>query len=183
MEDALSLVPEITAEDLVLRPLRRSDTGLIELYGSDERVARMTTSIPHPLPPGTTEAYVTRAMSATDDEVIWAMDASSVGGAELKGVISLKRMETPSNGGTQSEIGYWVAPAWWNTGLASSAVQALVNANPLNDTTFFGSVFQDNPASARVLTNAGFAYVGDAESFSVARNAKVATWTYVRKLI
>lgn len=182
MEDALNLVPEIAVDGLVLRPLRRSDAGLIELYGSDERVARMTTSIPHPLPPGTTEAFVTRAINAAGDEFVWAMDDSSMGGAELKGVISLKRMDPQPKTGTQSEIGYWVAPAWWNTGLASMAVQALVSANPLNDMTIFGSVFQDNPASARVLTNAGFAYVGDAESFSVARNAKVATWTYVRKL-
>ena len=29
-----------------LRPLRRSDMGLIELYWSDARVAHMTTSIP-----------------------------------------------------------------------------------------------------------------------------------------
>ena len=182
MEDVLNLVPEIVLEDLVLRPLRRSDAGLIELYGSDERVARMTTSIPHPLPPGMTEAFVTRAMSSTGEERIWAMDASRFGGAELKGIISLERMEPGPQGGAQSEIGYWVAPAWWNTGVASTAVQGLVAANPLNDTAIFGSVFQDNPASARVLTNAGFAYVGDAESFSVARNAKVATWTYVRKL-
>jgi RimJ/RimL family protein N-acetyltransferase len=182
MEDALTLVPEIAGDGFVLRPLRRSDAGLIELYGSDERVARMTTSIPHPLPPGTTEAFVTRAMSSTGDELVWAMDASAAGGAELKGLISLKRMEPGAKGGSQSEIGYWVAPAWWNTGLASAAVQALVDANPLGNDALFGSVFQDNPASARVLTNAGFAYVGDAESFSVARNAKVATWTYVRKL-
>jgi hypothetical protein len=33
-----------------------------------------------------------------------------------------------------------------------------------------------------VLTNAGFDYIGDAEAFSVARNAKVPTWTYVRKM-
>ena len=182
MEDALTLVPEIAGDGLVLRPLRRSDAGMIELYGSDERVARMTTSIPHPLPPGTTEVFVARAMGATGDELIWAMDSAAIGGADLKGIISLKRMEPGTKGGSQSEIGYWVAPAWWNTGVASAAVNALVSANPLNDDAIFGSVFQDNPASARVLTNAGFAYVGDAESFSVARNAKVATWTYVRKL-
>ena len=46
----------------------------------------------------------------------------------------------------------------------------------------FASVFQDNPASARVLTNCGFEYLGDAESFSVARGATVPTWTYSRKL-
>ena len=31
-------------------------------------------------------------------------------------------------------------------------------------------------------TNNGFQYLGDAESFSVARNAKVATWTYSLKM-
>jgi RimJ/RimL family protein N-acetyltransferase len=82
----------------------------------------------------------------------------------------------------QSEIGYWVAPTMWGTGLASEAVKALVAANPLMNDTIFASVFQDNPGSARVLTNAKFAYLGDAEAFSVARNAKVPTWTYLRKL-
>jgi hypothetical protein len=33
-----------------------------------------------------------------------------------------------------------------------------------------------------VLTNAGFDYLGDAEAFSVARGAKVATWTYLKRL-
>ncbi len=46
----------------------------------------------------------------------------------------------------------------------------------------FAEAFQDNPQSARVLTNAGFQYLGDAESFSVARNARVPTWTYVKRL-
>ncbi len=48
--------------------------------------------------------------------------------------------------------------------------------------TIFAEVFQDNPGSARVLTNCGFEYIGDAESFSVARNARVPTWTYLKKL-
>jgi RimJ/RimL family protein N-acetyltransferase len=82
----------------------------------------------------------------------------------------------------QSEVGFWVAPQMWNTGIASDAVRALVAANPLNDRTYFAEVFQDNPGSARVLTNCGFEYLGDAETFSVARNARVPTWTYIRKM-
>lgn len=52
----------IDAGRFVLRPLRKSDEGLIAHYVSDERVARMTSAIPHPLPPGAIEAFVTRAM-------------------------------------------------------------------------------------------------------------------------
>ena len=93
------------------------------------------------------------------------------------GLISLQRMDR-----NQSEVGYWVAPPFWNTGLASEAVEALVTANPLDNATMFASVFQDNPASARVLMHCGFEYIGDAESFSVARNATVKTWTYLKRM-
>ncbi len=82
----------------------------------------------------------------------------------------------------QSEVAFWVAPAFWNLGIASEAVQALVAANPQKNSTMFAEAFQDNPGSARVLTNAGFQYLGDAESFSVARGAMVPTWTYIHKL-
>ena len=169
--------PVVETERFDLRPLRRSDMGLIELYGSDKRVARMTTSIPHPLPPGAAEAFVLRAMQEDREEDVWAMDGTKSGGSELMGLISLERMDR-----NQSEVGYWVAPVFWNTGLASDAVQALVEANPLNNSTMFASVFQDNPASAKVLTHCGFEYLGDAESFSVARDANIPTWTYSRKL-
>lgn len=166
----------IAADRFVLRPLRPSDAGLLTLYASDRRVAEGTTSIPHPLPPGASEAFIARAMAEDPEEVVWVMDSSGVGGSEMLGVISLEKMDR-----NQSEVGYWVAPAFWNAGFASEAVTALVRANPLGNETIFAAVFQDNPVSARVLTNAGFDYLGDAEAFSVARNAKVPTWTYIKK--
>ena len=169
--------PVIETERFDLRPLRRSDQGLIELYASDKRIATMTTSIPHPLPPGSTEAFVARGMADNRDEDIWAMDATKSGGAEVMGLIALKRMDR-----NQSEIGYWVAPAFWNGGIATEAVQAMLDANPHQSDRIFASVFQDNPGSARVLTNSGFDYLGDAEAFCVARNATVPTWTYTKKM-
>lgn len=160
-----------------LRPLRRSDQGMIDLHSGDKRVARMTTSVPHPLPPGSTEAMILRAMADDRDEDIWAMDGVKQGRSEVMGLISLHKMDR-----NQSEVSYWVAPPYWNTGLASEAVQALVEANPMENKTMFASVFQDNPASARVLTHCGFEYLGDAESYCVARDTSVPTWTYSRKL-
>lgn len=171
----------IDSERFALRPPQPSDVGLLEHYTSDKRVAEETRSIPHPLAPGVAEAFVRRAMDADRIEDVWIMDGAGHGedlrGHEVLGVISLTRMDR-----NQSQLGYWVAPPFWNTGLASEAVQALIAANPLGDDTFFAEVFQDNPNSARVLTNAGFEYVGDAEAFSVARGTSVPTWTYVRKM-
>ena len=93
------------------------------------------------------------------------------------GLISLARVDVG-----RSEIAYWVAPAYWNTGVASAAVEAVLAANPHEAQAIFASVFQDNAASARVLTNCGFQYLGDAESYSVARGANVPTWTYSKKM-
>ncbi|MGO4916798.1 GNAT family N-acetyltransferase [Pseudogemmobacter sp. W21_MBD1_M6] len=169
--------PVIETERFTLRLLRKSDVGLMQMYTADKRVAQATRSIPHPLPPGATEAFIARSMSEGRTEDIWAMDGSKQGHAEVLGVIGLQRMDRD-----QSEVGYWVAPAFWNTGFASEAVKALLDANPQQRKTIFAAVFQDNPVSARVLTNAGFEYLGDAEAFSVARNATVPTWTYLRKL-
>lgn len=184
MLDKIAALPEgaIAAGRFILRPVRRSDAGLFALYAGDRRVAEATQSIPHPLPPGAAEAFVTRAMQVGGDEDVWVMDGAASGLAEVLGVISLKRMDETKWDRGQSEIGYWVAPAFWNTGFASEALRALIAANPQKNRTIFAEVFQDNPGSARVLTNAGFQYLGDAETFSVARNARVPTWTYLRKL-
>ncbi|MBM7067611.1 GNAT family N-acetyltransferase [Actibacterium sp. 188UL27-1] len=178
--DTLTKQPVIVAARVTLRPLRASDKGLLEMYAGDKRVASFTRSIPHPLPPGAAEALIRKATADDRVEDIWAMDGSDAGLGELVGLIALERMEAGKR--RQSEIAYWVAPAMWNSGLASEALGALVQANPQECDTIFGEVFQDNPGSARVLTNAGFEYLGDAEAYCVARGGKVQTWTYLKKL-
>ncbi|MBT8409436.1 MAG: GNAT family N-acetyltransferase [Alphaproteobacteria bacterium] len=160
---------------MTLRPVRRSDAGLLEHYIADERVARGTRTFPHPLPPGAIEAFITRAQDENRREDVWVLDGSAHGHAEVVGILGLTALDRD-----QSQISYLVAPAFWNTGFASEAVGAVIEANPHGFQTLFAEVFQDNPASARVLTNAGFEYIGDAEAFSVARGATVPTWTYLR---
>ena len=167
--------PEIPAGRFLLRPLRRSDEGLIQHYTADRRLAQGTRAIPHPLPPGAAAAYVARASAPDRVEDVWAIDGTESGLGELVGVVSLTRLED-----AQSELGFWIGAGFWNTGFATEAVQALVAANPHSARTLFAEAFQDNPSSAKVLTNAGFSYLGDAESWSVARDARVPTWTYLR---
>lgn len=176
MHDDVADQPVIVAGRFTLRPLDVADTGMLTLYAGDERVARGTRSIPHPLPPGAVEAYIDRARAPGREEDVWVLDGGEKR-HEVLGVISLRRMDR-----NQSQLGYWVAPALWNSGLASEAVGAMVAANPLGNETLFAEVFQDNPASARVLTNAGFQYIGEAEAHSIARAANVPTWTYIRRM-
>lgn len=176
--EQISLRPVIEAGRFQLRPIRVADAGLVGLYTADRRLAEGTRSIPHPLPAGAADAYVARVLSVLSAEDVWVMDGAGLGWAEVLGVVSLTRMDRD-----QSEIGFWVAPEFWNSGFASEAVNALVATNPHAARTLFAEVFQDNPGSARVLANAGFDYLGDAEAWSVARGAKVMTWTYLRKMV
>jgi RimJ/RimL family protein N-acetyltransferase len=169
--------PIIQAERFVLRPVRPSDLGALVLSASDKRVAEASRSIPHPLPQGVTEAFIERAMAEDRNEDVWVMDSLNEDQDDVLGVITLNALDRG-----QSQLGYWVAPGFWNAGIASEAVCALIEANPQANSTIFAEVFQDNPASARVLTHAGFEYIGDAESHSVARGANVPTWTYIRKM-
>ena len=167
----------ITADRFVLRQLRPSDAGLLHMYLGDIRVASMTRVIPHPVPPHYVSNMIERAMARDRTEDYWAIDGSANGHAEVMGVMKLTPLDR-----NQSEIRYWVAPAFWNTGIASEAVAAMLKANPQGACAIYAEVFQDNPMSARVLTNAGFAYLGDAETFCVARGRVVPTWTYARKM-
>ncbi len=161
------MVDTVKTERLVLRPLRASDAGPITLYASDERVARMTISIPHPFPPGTAEAFIEGSHSGRRGEDVWAIDATASGGEELIGVIGYQ----PGPG----ELGYWVGPPYWNAGYATEAVLALVahlfEARALE--RIDAHVFADNAASATVLTKAGFHALGRADAFSIARGEVV----------
>lgn len=177
MIDTVTTQTTIAAERFVLRPPRRSDAGLIAHYCGDPRVANASLNVPHPFPPGAAEALVDRALNPDRVEDIWILDGSGQGGGEVMGAVAMAALERE-----QSEITYWVAPAYWKTGFATEAVKALVGSNPHGARHIFAAVFQDHPGTARVLTNSGFDYLGDAEAFCLARKVVLPTWTYTLKL-
>ncbi len=167
-------VETISTERLVLRPLRPSDAGPMSLYAGDVRVARMTTRLPHPYPPGAAEAFIESVRSGRLNEKVWAIDATPSDGAEFLGVIGLTKKEIP-------EFGYWVGPPFWNTGYASEAVAGVVRHTFTHSDTarIAASVFEDNDASARVLERNGFGVNGTHEVHSVARDGLVRARRFV----
>lgn len=170
---------EIATARLRLRRLRPRDAGLIGLYASDPRVARMTAVIPHPYPPGLAESFIERDLTGRGGMLTWGLDAGEDDGNGLIGLISLR----PCAEG-EAEIGYWVGYAFWGTGYAGEAVESISAwASSNGYVALSAEVFQDNPASIRVLTRAGFAYEGDGEVHSVSRNGMVPTFRYRRPLI
>lgn len=165
------------ADRFIMRPPQMPDAGLLAYFLADPRVAQSSRDIPHPYPPGAAEALVARSLSPERTEDVWVMDGTAAGLGEVLGLVTLAPLERE-----QSEIRYWVAPAFWKTGIATAAVASVVAANPHYSRTLFAAVFQDEPGSARVLTNCGFDYLGDAEAYCLARAAVLPTWTYILKL-
>ena len=160
-------VPTIRTERLLLRPPRPADAGAIAHYVADPRVAMMTTSIPHPYPPGAAEAWLESLAAGRVAEDVWVIDASPIAWSEMVGIISFRP--------EQAEIGYWVGVPFQGTGFASEAVGALVahlfatRALP----RITASVMVENDASLRVLQKVGFVRVGEQSLYSVARGAAV----------
>ncbi|MEM1266175.1 MAG: GNAT family N-acetyltransferase [Pseudomonadota bacterium] len=155
-------------ERLTLRPLRHADAGLIELYAGNARVARMTSSIPHPYPPGSAAAFIEKTLRS--GALTWAIDHNGSSEGQIIGVIGLRE---------DTEIGYWLGEPFWSTGFATEAVDAVIGeARRRGLPELRARVFQDNPASARVLTKVGFAYEAAGEVYSAARAAVVPDWRY-----
>jgi RimJ/RimL family protein N-acetyltransferase len=174
MSDAHTRQPELPTARLRLRPLRPSDAGLVALYCSHPEVARMTTSIPHPYPPGLAEGYVERVLAGRSGRTVWALDTADEGRNGLVGLISLK----PGPDGA-AEIGYWVAPAFWGAGYGSEALEAVVaRAREEGHGALIAQAFQDNLAAVKVLTRARFAFEGEGSIYSVARADMVPTFRY-----
>ena len=67
----------------------------------------------------------------------------------------------------------------WSTGFATEAVGRIVAwARGQDRGPLHAEVFQDNAASAKVLTKTGFAYIGQGRRYCTARQAEVDTWRY-----
>lgn len=167
---------------ILLRRAMASDIDFLMRYAGDRRVAEATRSIPHPLSIDDAATFLKRASQNNTAESIWIIDGSDSALSDVLGVINLKRMDEDRFNRDQSEVSFWVAPEFWNLGVASCALRVLLSANPHASKAVFAEVFQDNLKSAHVLTNAGFKYLGEAESFCTARQANIPTWTYIRKL-
>lgn len=183
MSETILQPVDIATERLRLRRFRPSDVALIELMASDRRVAWMTERIPHPYPPGLAASFVDRVAAGARDEIGWAIDADTGTGDEpgngLIGTIMLRVEAPPEASGGSARVGYWLAPACWGTGYATEALDGVVGfARAAGFRELTARVFQDNPASVKVLLHAGFAYTGDGEVYSLAREAMVPTHNY-----
>ena len=146
-------LPTLIAERTVLRPFTPADTPLVQEYLADVRVAGNTLSIPHPYPDGAALQFVASHAPAwaAGKSGTWAIAVRASGA--LIGAIGLRF----SRSHRRAEVGYWVAHPEWGKGYASEATRRLI-AFAFDDLGLYrieAHHFVENPASGRVMVNAG----------------------------
>jgi len=156
---------------LWLRWPRASDAAAIQRYGSLWEVAQYTARIPHPYPPGTAERFVFAAREANASGRDLTLVMTPIRGKrEAIGAVSL---EGRAQG--RLTLGYALCPETWGKGLASEAVEAMVEAGfVMTDAVEVdASVRVENPSSRRVLEKSGFQFRGTGLQGAPARGCLV----------
>ncbi len=123
-------------------------------YCSRWEVAEFTARIPHPYPPGTAERFIFAAREANASGRDLTLVMTPIRDKrEAIGAVSLE-----ARGQDRLTLGYALAPEAWGKGLASEAVEAMVEAGFVltNAVEIVASARVENAASRRVLEKAGF---------------------------
>jgi len=157
----------IKTDRLILRTLRLSDAQAYSDYASDWEIARMTGSLPFPIPLISAEIKIEMLLSRRRRGQAYPY-AITTNGEDMIGVMDIFLRDDESD----FELGYWIARDNWGHGYAPEAAKAVMNEGQrcFGLTRFIAGVFADNPASMRVLTKLGFENTGsEGDYFSMAR--------------
>jgi RimJ/RimL family protein N-acetyltransferase len=173
------MFPDIARDDvfrletkrLWLRWPRVADAAAIARYSSRWEVARMTSRIPHPYPPGESERFIftAREANALGRDLILVITPIR-GKRDPIGMISL---ESRRQG--RLTLGYALAPEVWGNGYATEAALAAIEAGfaLTNAIELLATAHVENPASRRVLDKCGFTHTGTGLEGAPARGGMV----------
>lgn len=168
----------LTTPRLILRELRLSDAPRFAELTSDNGVARMTASFPHPMPQISAEFFIMRFTERRRAGLAYPYAITTQSHDDIIGMMDIFK-----NGAGQWEIGYWLGRPSWGQGYATEAGAAILDLaqSVLSITEVHAGVYADNTGSERVLTKLGFAPTGEADNmFSMGRLQKAPGKRYIR---
>lgn len=142
---------------LTLRPLQLSDAPDIHRLAGDIDMASTTKGIEHPYKDGMAEKWISSCLRQAQDGELAHFAVTLAEGSEFIGAATLHFDDLKG-----AELSYWVGKPYWNQGYASETARALVNHGftKLSLNRIYAAHFTRNPASGRVLKNAGMFYEG-----------------------
>ena len=140
----------------VLRPWRMEDAAALAACINSRRIwLHLRDWVPHPYTVEDARTYLQRVTTPQSEHAVCIEVAGEVGGG-----MSI-RLGADVHRRT-AELGYWLAEPQWGRGIMTAAVRAFVPAcmEEFELDRIFATTSSRNPASARVLEKAGFAFEG-----------------------
>jgi RimJ/RimL family protein N-acetyltransferase len=164
----------IETKRLLLRPLLDNDAvqiaEKINVYEISKNLARV------PYPYHYSDAVEFLAWVKTlDRKSLFRVITLKENPSELLGMISIEWSEQKQD----AEIGYWLVESQWGKGVMTEAATAMI-AEAFEHRgvgKIISCFFNENPASGKVLTKAGFEITGQCRHFSKAQNQEVPVTT------
>lgn len=145
--------PVLESRRLVLRAPCIEDVSAIAELANNRKIAEMTATMPFPYTLEDARAFVSRG-SFSADSAIFALHLKQEHGTIFIGMCGY----TPRPGESTPELGYWLGQPYWGKGLATEAIQAVLEyaftQTPV--TAITGSCRVVNAISRRVLEKCGF---------------------------
>lgn len=158
--------PSLQSERLLLRPLDKSDAPTIETICGKREVSENLARIPYPYPKGGAKEWLDQ-----ESKGLFGINLAITHKDDLIGLVGIKASTERSVGDFVPSIGYWLDRPFWGKGYMKEAVSRLLDwYMPFEPTERMrASVFEDNPASLKVLQKLGFCEIGRDEGYSAAR--------------
>jgi RimJ/RimL family protein N-acetyltransferase len=148
------LLDELVTPRLRFRPWLETDADALYRYASDPDVGPRAGWPPHQ----SVEDSLQVIRNIFSNGHTWALELKETG--EPIGCMGYYA-HGESNidiGGNDAELGYWIAKPYWNQGLCTEALQAMIDYcfNEKHFRNLWADFFVDNPASGRVMEKCGF---------------------------
>ncbi|MBQ0095242.1 MAG: GNAT family N-acetyltransferase [Bacteroidetes bacterium] len=148
----------LNTKRLILRPWRESDAEALFKYASDLDVGPRAGWPPH----RSVEESLEIIRTVFSGEGMWAVELKEV--SEVIGSIGYLPAGSSNLdiADDQCEIGYWIAKPYWNQGLCTEALEAIIDYcfNVKGFSVLWSDYFPDNPASGRVMEKCVFVDTG-----------------------
>lgn len=161
------MIPALTTDRLVLRPLQAADAPAVFRLVNDYGVAGNLARVPFPYKESVAESWIgSTAEQATRGE---GFHLAITQGGTLIGCVGLTLNRGDAG---EAELGYWVGAKFWGRGFAGEAARALLDwgFSTLGLDRVVASALTDNLASQAVLRAVGFAQTGQDVQEFMSRN-------------
>jgi len=166
---------ELRAGPAVIRGWRSSDAEGLARQANDRRIwLNMRDAFPHPYGIGDAERFIEKALGMSPQTYFAIEVSGAVGG----GIGYTLHTDVERVG---AEVGYWVGAEYWGRGIATAAVRVLTQQAFLSHPELrrlYAVPFSSNPASARVLSKAGYCLEGTLRQSALKDGQVLDQWMY-----